>query len=81
MPAWFIGGAVGAHAGASAKWKDATTKYTELGRIAGAAFVGPYICSGLSVVWILWEGFTGAALGKRLLRVRVKRASGEPAGV
>ena len=81
IAAWFVGGVLGAQAGATAQWKEAGAKYASLGRIFGAAFVGPYVCSGLSVLFIFWEGFTGAALGKRLLRVRVKCASGVPAKV
>ena len=80
ISAWFVGGVLGAKAGASAQWKEAATKYASVGRIFGAAFAGPYVCSALSVLFIFWEGLTGAALGKRLLRIRVKGASGVPAG-
>ena len=40
ISAWFVGGVLGAKAGASAQWKEAATKYASVGRIFGAAFAG-----------------------------------------
>jgi uncharacterized RDD family membrane protein YckC len=33
----------------------------------------------LSLAWAIWECLTGAALGKTLLRIRIKSQSGNPA--
>src|SRR5689334_18292340 len=41
-----------------------------IGAIAGAA-IGISI---LSIGWIVWEGLTGQALGKMLLKIRIKAA-------
>ena len=43
-----------------------------LGAIVGMA-IG--ICL-MSVIWLIWEGLTGAALGKMLLKIRIKSADG-----
>jgi len=40
--------------------------------LAGA-FLGTQL---LSLVWIVWEGLTGAALGKMLLKIRIKSDTG-----
>ncbi len=37
--------------------------------------LGVYV---LLLVWIPWEGITGAALGKRLLKIRIKSEDGTP---
>jgi uncharacterized RDD family membrane protein YckC len=47
-----------------------------MGAIAGAA-IGTGI---LSIGWIVWEGLTGQALGKMLLKIRIKAADGSVAG-
>ncbi len=65
-----LGGVFGAGAGAAVAGGE--TGGAALGGFFGAllgAMIGVYL---LSVGWIVWEGVTGAALGKMLLRIRIK---------
>jgi uncharacterized RDD family membrane protein YckC len=74
-----LGGGVGAVAGGSGTPEDAAAAAAVggiMGIIAGAA-----IGMGLvSIGWIAWEGLTGQALGKKLLKIRIKAEDGSDAG-
>lgn len=72
-------GAGGAVAASGASGPDAAAA----GAMAGilGAVVGATIGMGfLSLGWIVWEGLTGQALGKMLLKLRIKAADGSTAG-
>ena len=47
-----------------------------MGALAGMALGAPL----LGIAFAIWEGLTGAALGKMLLKVRIKSDDGRPAG-
>jgi uncharacterized RDD family membrane protein YckC len=82
-----LGGMLGAGTGAAisagetgqdaaANAAAATAAGGMLGALAGAA-----IGIGLmSLGWIIWEGLTGQALGKMLLKIRIKKEDGTDAG-
>ncbi|HMC12603.1 MAG TPA: RDD family protein [Pirellulaceae bacterium] len=72
-------GAGGAAAASGAAGSDAAAAGALvgiMGAIAGAA-IGMGI---LSIGWVVWEGLTGQALGKKLLKIRIKAADGSVAG-
>jgi len=73
-----LGGSVGALAGAAV---DETAAGGALGGIMGAVGGAIIGISLVSLVWMIWEGLTGQALGKMLLKIRVKSADGSIAGV
>lgn len=69
-----LGGVLGAGAGAVLSGGEAGGAAVGgfLGALAGAER-GVHL---LSLVWIVWEGLTGAALGKTLLKIRAKSEDG-----
>lgn len=72
-------GASGAAAASGAAGADAAAAGAMvgiLGAIAGAS-IGMGI---LSIGWVAWEGITGQALGKMLLKLRIKAGDGSTAG-
>jgi uncharacterized RDD family membrane protein YckC len=72
-------GASGAAAASGASGSDAAAAGALvgiMGAIAGAA-IGMGI---VSIGWFVWEGLTGQALGKLLLKLRIKAADGSVAG-
>jgi uncharacterized RDD family membrane protein YckC len=74
-----LGGALGAGAGAL------TADEVETGAAGGGA-LGALMGAGLGtylvgLIWTIWEGLTGAALGKRVLNIRIKADDGSPADV
>ena len=72
-------GASGAVAASGASGSDAAAAgamVAVMGAIAGAA-IGMGI---LSIGWVVWEGLMGQALGKMLLKLRIKAADGSTAG-
>lgn len=84
----FVGGLLGAGAGASGGAGAAIGggAPAEVGAIAGGVLgsffgaavgmaVGPAL---LGVVWMLWEGWTGAALGKLVFKIRIKSDDDTP---
>lgn len=73
-------GVGGAAAASGAEGADAAAAGAALGGLMGAV-AGAMIGSGiLSIGWIVWEGLTGQALGKKLLKIRIKAADGSVAG-
>ena len=73
-----LGGGAGALAGSAV---DQTAAGGAFGGLVGAV-VGAMLGSSLvSLIWVIWEGLTGQALGKLLLKIRVKSADGSNAGV
>lgn len=69
-----IGAGSGAAIGAGEDVEGGAAAGGALGGILGA-IVGMAIGVGLmSIIWIIWEGLTGAALGKMLLKIRIKSA-------
>jgi len=71
-----VGGVFGAGAGAAAG--SAEGEAVVVGGILGA-LAGVTLGVGLlSLIWIVWEGITGAALGKRILKIRIKLEDGTP---
>lgn len=79
-----VGGMLGAGAGAAAAsagaaGDDAAAAAVVTGAVG--ALAGGMIGSGLvSIGWIIWEGLTGQALGKKLLKIRIKAEDGANAG-
>lgn len=84
-----LGGVLGAGAGAAAgagagAGGELTAEEAELALAAGGALggllgalAGMMIGIGvMAIVWIIWEGATGAALGKLLLKIRIKSDDG-----
>jgi len=78
-----LGGMLGAGAGAamsSGGAGDDAAAATAAGGMIGA-LAGAAIGIGLvSLGWIIWEGLTGQALGKMLLKIRIKKEDGTDAG-
>jgi uncharacterized RDD family membrane protein YckC len=71
-----LGGAFGAGAGALAT--EGAAEGAAGGGILGAILGAAFGILVLGLVWIVWEGITGAALGKRLLKIRIKSEDGSP---
>ncbi len=87
---WIIGGilgfvlggvlGVGVGATAGAGGSDEAAQAAALAGVMGA-IVGTVIGVGIaSIGWIAWEGLTGQALGKMLLKIRIKTEDGSKAG-
>jgi uncharacterized RDD family membrane protein YckC len=73
-----LGGVLGAGAGAAG---GAEAEAVALGGVFGALAGAALGIQLLSLGWIVWEGLTGAALGKRLLKIRIKSEDGSPGKV
>jgi uncharacterized RDD family membrane protein YckC len=81
----WLGGAVGAQAGAQGAAASGSSAEAGaaggglIGMFLGAIVMAPVGVAVLGLVWILWEGLTGAALGKLALGIRIRNADGTPA--
>ena len=74
-----IGAGTGAAVGADGDVEGSSAAGGALGGIMGA-IIGMAVGIGLmSLIWVIWEGLTGAALGKMLLKIRIKSADGATA--
>lgn len=79
-----LGGVLGAGTGAaiaSGAAPDDAAKAAALGGIFAAVAGAALGIAVLGVVWLIWEGLTGQALGKMLLKIRIKSEDGTNAGV
>ncbi len=76
-----LGGAAGGAAGAASGGQEGAVFGAFFGAMAGFA-LGFYIAFSIACsLYGLWEGFTGAAAGKRLLGLRIANADGTRASV
>lgn len=78
-----LGGVLGAGTGVAVSTGDAAQDAAVasaagglFGAVAGA-IIGMML---VSLGWVVWEGLTGQALGKKLLKIRIKMADGTDAG-
>jgi uncharacterized RDD family membrane protein YckC len=79
-----VGGLLGAGTGAAIASGAAPNDAAAAAALGGvfAAIAGAVLGIELvGLVWIIWEGLTGQALGKLLLKIRIKAADGSNAGV
>lgn len=74
-----LGLGAGAAIGSAAGGPNDTGAGAAIGGLAGAMAGFLFGYGLLNVVWIIWEGLTGAALGKMILRIRIKSADGQMA--
>jgi uncharacterized RDD family membrane protein YckC len=79
-----LGGVLGAGAGAAIGSGAAPNDAAAAAALGGvfAAIAGAALGTAImGAIWFIWEGLTGQALGKMLLKIRIKAADGTNAGV